>query len=96
MSGRRSRARCGLTQGYAGVIAAREATIEQGLVRTLIAQQVTVNRPTGVLVMIAQQVSGDVRPLLDWRGALVVGGAFAVVASLLRGTRGVRGARRRG
>ncbi len=45
-----------LTQGYAGAIAAREVTIEQGLVRTLIAQQVTVNRPSGVLVLIAQHV----------------------------------------
>ena len=45
--------------------------------RTLIAQEVTINRPTGVLVMIAQRVSGDVRPVLDWRGALAAGAAFA-------------------
>ena len=61
-------------------IAAREATIEQGLVRTLIAQQVTINRPTGG--------AGDDRPArrratsgrcstgaAPWRS----GAAFAVV-----------------
>ena len=73
-----------LTQGFAGAVAARQATIEQGLVRTLIAQHVTINRPTGVLVMIAQRVSGDVRPVLDWRGALVAGVGFALVTALLR------------
>ena len=62
-------------------------TIEQGLVRTMIAQQVTVNRPTGVLVMIAQRVSGDIRPVLDWRGALAAGAGFALVTALVAAVR---------
>ena len=73
-----------LTQGYAASVLAREATIEQGFVRTLIAQRVHVTRPSAVLVMIAQHVSGEVRPLLDWRGALAFGAAFGLVSGLVR------------
>lgn len=76
-----------VTQGGAGSVLAREATVEQGFVRTLVAQRVTVTRPSAVLVMIAQHVSGEVRPLLDWRGALAAGAALGVVTALLRGRR---------
>jgi hypothetical protein len=68
-------------------VIAREATVEQGLVRTLIAQHVTFSRPSGVLVMIAGRVDGDVRPVLDWRGALVAGLAFGLVGALVGGLR---------
>ena len=77
-----------VTQGYAASVLAREATIEQGFVRTLIAQRVHVTRPSAVLVMIAQHVSGEVRPLLDWRGALAFGAAFGLVSGLFRLARG--------
>ncbi len=77
-----------VTQGFAGAVAAREATIEQSFVRTLIAQRVTVNRPSAALVVIAQQVSGDIRPVLDWRGALVAGAAFGLASALVRGDSG--------
>jgi hypothetical protein len=76
-----------VTQGFVGSIAAREATLEQGIVRTMIAQRVVVNRPSAVLVMIAQHVSGDIRPLLDWRGALAAGAAFGLVTALFRAAR---------
>jgi hypothetical protein len=76
-----------ITQGMASSVVAREATLEQSLVRTLIAQRVTVARPTGVLVMIAQHVSGDVRPVVDWRGALAFGAVFGVVAVAWRAFR---------
>lgn len=72
-----------VTQGYAGSVVAREATIEQSFVRTLVAQRVQVTRPSAVLVMIAQHVSGEIRPLLDWRGALAFGAAFGLVSGLL-------------
>ena len=77
-----------VTQGFAGSVVTRDATLEQSFVRTLVAQRVTVNRPTGVLVMIAQRVSGDVRPVLDWRGALAAGAAFGVVTMAWRALRG--------
>ena len=70
-----------VSQGFAGSVVAREATVGQGIVRTLIAQRVTVTRPTGVLVMIAARVEGEVRPVLDWRGALVAGLAIGLVSA---------------
>lgn len=73
-----------VSQGFAGTVVARQATLEQSFVRTLIAQEVTATRPTGVLVLIAQRVSGDIRPVLDWRGALAFGVAFGLVAGVLR------------
>ena len=62
-------------------IVAREATVEQSFVRTLIAQHVTIARPSGVLVLIAGRVEGDVRPVIDWR-------ARSPPASGCRGARG--------
>jgi len=79
-----------LSQGVAGSILAQRARIDQSFVRTLIAQQVEIHRPSAVLVLIAQRVSGDVRPLLDWRGALVLGATFGALAGLFG-----RGRRRR-
>lgn len=69
-------------QGIASNVIAREATIDQGLVRTLIAQRVTVRRPSAALVVIAARVDGEVRALLDWRGALALGLGFGVVAAI--------------
>ena len=76
-----------VTQGFAGNVVARDATLEQGIVRTLIAQRVTVTRPTGVLVMIAARVEGEVRPVLDWRGALAAGLAFGLVSAVAKALR---------
>jgi hypothetical protein len=88
-----------VTQGWASNVIAREATLEQALARTVIAQHVDVRRPSAVLVLIAQRVEGDVRTLVDWRGALAFGAAFGLVAGLARaagaGSRG-RARRRRG
>jgi hypothetical protein len=78
-----------ITQGGAGSILTQHATVDQSIVRTLVAQQVEFHKPSAVLVLIAQRVSGDVRVLLDWRGALALGAAFGVVAGLLgRGRQG--------
>ena len=73
-----------VSQGYAGLIVAREATVEQALVRTMIAQRVKINRPSAVLILIAQRVDGSVRPLLDWRGALAAGLGVAAVTAVAR------------
>ncbi len=37
------------------------------------------------LLVVAREVHGDVKPLIDWRGALAIGAAFAVVRVLLGG-----------
>jgi hypothetical protein len=74
-----------VTQVVAGFVAARgEATVDQSLVSTLIGDRVTIRRPSAVLVLIARQVDGTVRPLLDWRGAVAAGVAVAIVLGLLR------------
>ena len=73
-----------VTQGAVNTILARDVRIEQAGVRTVIANNVHVERTTGVLIMIARHVEGDVRTLLDWRGAVAFGAAFGVVVSLFR------------
>jgi hypothetical protein len=73
-----------ITQGAAGTILARDVRIEQAGIRTIIANHVHIERTTGVLFLIARRVDGDVRAVLDWRGALAFGAAFGIVASLFR------------
>ncbi len=73
-----------ITQGFASNVLARDVVVEQGIVRTMIAQRVTFTRPSAVLVMLAGSVSGEVRPLLDWRGALAAGAAFGLISALVK------------
>ncbi len=78
-----------VSQGAAGTVIARHARVEQSLVRTLIAQDVAIHRPSAVIFLLAQRVTGEVKVLLDWRGALAFGAAFGVLAGLLgRGRKG--------
>lgn len=76
-----------VTQGVAGAVVGRTVTLEQAVVRTVVARDVVVRRPSAVMVLLAQRVEGDVRPLLDWRGALALGVAFGLLARLV-GRRG--------
>ena len=57
---------------------AREAHIDQALIGTVIAGQARFERNAGTLVLIAGRVEGNVRTLLDWRGALALGAAIGV------------------
>jgi hypothetical protein len=70
-------------QGFARALLARSATVEQSFVRTLIAAEVRIDKATGVGILIARNVVGDVRVLLDWRGALAFGAAAGLVAGLV-------------
>jgi len=58
--------------------------LEQSIVRTVIANEVRADRTTGVLILLARRVEGDVKTILDWRGALAFGAAFGIVSTLLR------------
>jgi hypothetical protein len=73
-----------VTQGAAAAIVGREVHLEQGIVRTVVANEVYAERTTGVFLLVARHVDGDVRALLDWRGALALGAAFGLVSSLFR------------
>ena len=50
----------------------------------MIANEVQADRTTGVLILLARRVDGDVKTILDWRGALAFGAAFGIVSTLLR------------
>jgi hypothetical protein len=76
--------RARLSQGVAQAMIAREATFEQGILGTLVAERVTVRQPSLVGLLLANRVDGDVRTLLDWRGALAAGAAIGMVVGLLR------------
>ncbi|MFL5778905.1 MAG: hypothetical protein ACJ761_08185 [Chloroflexota bacterium] len=73
-----------VTQGVVRSIIGRDVHIEQGAVQTVVADHVSFARSTPVLVVIARRVDGEVRALLDWRGAIAFGAAFGAVFGLLR------------
>ncbi len=50
---------------------------------TVIGNHVDVGPRTAVAVLVARHVEGDVRPLLDWRGAAVFGAVFALVGAVV-------------
>jgi hypothetical protein len=73
-----------VTRSGVRAVFGRDARIGQSLVQTIVANEVVVERPSAVLFLVARRVSGDVRVLLDWRGALAFGAAFGVLVGLLR------------
>ena len=83
-------------QGVVGTLVAGSSRVEQSFVRTLVAGEVRLERATGVGVLLARKVVGDVKVVLDWRGALAFGAAAGVVAGLLGRGRNKPGARTAG
>ena len=73
-----------VTQGYARSILARDVRIEQAGARTIIAGTARFERNSGTLMLIAGRVEGNVRTVLDWRGALAFGAALGLVMGLFR------------
>jgi hypothetical protein len=74
-------------QGVVGAVIARDAAFEQAGVRTLIANRVHFGPNSGAGFVLAARVDGDVRTLLDWRGAIAFGAAAGLTMALLRGRR---------
>ena len=72
-----------VTQGFARTVLARDVNIRQGAAGTVVANHVTLGEQTGTLVLLARKVEGDVRTVLDWRGALAAGAALGIVVGLL-------------
>jgi hypothetical protein len=73
-----------LVQSISRVVGGGRATVDQSIVGSLVAGEVTLRQPSGILVLLAGRVHGDVRPVVDWRGALAFGAAAGLVLGLLR------------
>lgn len=73
-----------ISQAYAREVIARDVEVDQGAIGTLITAQARFTRRGLVGILIAQKVDGDVRAILDWRGALALGAAVGAVLALLR------------
>jgi hypothetical protein len=73
-----------LRQSVVRSVLARTATVEQSFVRTIVASEVKVDRATGVGILLARRVVGDVKVILDWRGAVAFGAAAGLVMGLVR------------
>jgi hypothetical protein len=76
-----------LAQGGAQTVLAREVSVEQGGAGLVLARDVNIQPQTFVGFLVAQTVTGDVRTLFDWRGAVAFGAVFALVTSILRAAR---------
>ena len=76
-----------VTRGFARTVIARDVRIEQAGARTVIASTATFDKTSGALVVIAARAEGNVRTLLDWRGALAFGAAFGILVGLVRRVR---------
>ena len=76
-----------ISQAGVGTVLSSQARLGQAAVRTLVAREVVVERPSLVGFLVAQRVSGDVRVLFDWRGAVVFGVLVGLLSRLGRGRR---------
>jgi hypothetical protein len=63
---------------------ARDVTLDQGAVWNLAAGRVTFRRSGFAGIVIARQVDGEVRALLDWRGALAFGAVVGLLVAIVR------------
>lgn len=73
-----------VTQAAAGTVIGGTIDLEQCVSRVVVGARVTFRRASGALVVIAARTDGEVRTLLDWRGALAFGAAAGIAMGLLR------------
>ena len=76
-----------INRGFVRTVIARDVRIEQAGARTVIASTATFDKTSGALIVIAAKAEGNVRTLLDWRGALAFGAAFGILVGLVRRVR---------
>jgi hypothetical protein len=72
-----------VTQSYARTILARDVRISQGGAQSIVAANVTLEKQSGTFILLARKVEGDVRTVLDWRGALAIGAVLAIGVRIL-------------
>jgi hypothetical protein len=89
-----------ITQGGAARVSAEQLTVSQGgvgMARTeqlevneggsafaVMADKATLEEGSNVFLLVAGQVDGDGRPVIDWRAALAAGVGFAAALSVIR------------
>ena len=73
-----------VSQSFVRALFARDVRIDQGAVWNLAAGRVTFERSSIAGVIIAGRVDGNVKPLLDWRGALALAGVVGLVVAIVR------------
>ena len=82
-----------VSQSMVRSVVARDAHLEQSAAQLVVAQDVHMGRGSNAFIVLARRVDGDVRSILDWRGAIAFGVAAGLVIRLFRGG-GRRGGRR--
>jgi hypothetical protein len=73
-----------LSSGAASLVLAREARFEQAIVRSVVAQRVTLRRGSAAGIVLAARVDGPGRPLIDGRAGLVAGTIVALAWLIVR------------
>ena len=74
-----------LSQGGAAIVRAQNFNVnEGGSAFAVVSDHATINEGGNVLVLVAGQVSGDGRPLLDWRSALALAAGLVISWRLVR------------
>lgn len=77
-----------VSQGGVGLARTERLTLQEGgTAFAVIADSATLDPDTSVFLLIAGSAKGDVRPVMDWRGAAAFGASFALVLGLLRRAR---------
>lgn len=73
-----------IMQGGAGIVRADSLRLESGAAVMAVATGRAEIRPGArVMVLVARETTGDVQPILDWRGALALVAGFLVVREVL-------------
>lgn len=70
-----------------GVAVARTGTLnvnEGGSAFAVVSDKATINEGGNVLVLVASEVSGDAKPLLDWRSALALAAGLVIAWRVVR------------
>jgi hypothetical protein len=74
-----------ISQGGVGMARTDELTVnEGGSAFAVVADKATIGEGSNVFLLVAGQVDGDGRPVLDWRSALAAGVGFAAALSVIR------------
>jgi hypothetical protein len=71
-------------RSFVRAMLARDVSVEQGAIWNLAAGRVTFQRQGFAGIVVAGRVDGNVKAVLDWRGALAFGAAFGLLWGILR------------